>query len=123
MERMRPKPGRVFLTPQGEGWVYDQMPGFRFQWLLQTDRFEMLLVTVEPRAETGTMVHEGEEGHYVLEGELEIAVEGESHRLKPGDAFWHESGRAHRWRNPTGQVVRVVSIAVPRTSVSRMIGE
>jgi len=122
MRRAKQTRGRVVLTRQNEGRVYDEMPGFRFEWLLQTERFEMLRVDVDPKAETGTMVHPGEESHYVLEGELEIVVEGETHRLRAGDAFWHESARPHRWRNPTGARVRVISVAVPRTSVSKMIG-
>ena len=115
--------GRVVLTRDGGGRVYDQMSGFRFEWLLQTERFEMLRVDVDPGAETGTMVHPGEEAHHILEGDLEIVVEGETHRLGAGDTFWHESSRPHRWRNPTGKSVRVLSVAVPRTSVSKMIGD
>jgi quercetin dioxygenase-like cupin family protein len=113
----------VVLTPKGKGRVYEKMPGFHFEWLLQTEKFEMILVTVAPKAETGTMVHEGEEGHYVLEGELEISVGSETHHLKAGDAFWHESLRVHRWRNLIDGVTKVVSIAVPRTSVSKMLAD
>ncbi len=123
MRRKKPTPGKVVLTPNGKGRVYDKMPGFRFEWLLETNHFEMLLVTVDGRAETGTMVHEGEEGHYVLQGELQISVGRETHHLKTGDSFWHESSRVHRWQNPTDSVTRVVSIAFPRTSVSKMLAD
>ena len=44
--------------------------------------------------------HEGEEFIYVLRGDLEITVDGEEYRLKPGDSFYFESATPHRWKNP-----------------------
>ena len=59
------------------------------------------LFRIAPEAGSGDpYTHEGEEFIYVLRGDLEIVVEGEEYRLKPGDSFYFESATPHRWKNP-----------------------
>jgi DNA-binding transcriptional MerR regulator/quercetin dioxygenase-like cupin family protein len=59
------------------------------------------LFRIKPGAGSGdSYSHEGEEFIYVLRGELEIALDGEQYRLKPGDSFYFESATPHRWKNP-----------------------
>lgn len=43
--------------------------------------------------------HQGEEFCYVLEGLLEVAVDGTSYVLRPGDALHFKAARPHRIRN------------------------
>ncbi len=59
------------------------------------------LFRIAPEAGSGDpYTHEGEEFIYVLRGDLEITVDGEEYRLKPGDSFYFESATPHRWKNP-----------------------
>lgn len=62
----------------------------------------MFLVRVAPDGSSGEedYSHAGEEAGYVLEGELDLWVEGRVWRLHPGDGFRFESRRGHRFRNP-----------------------
>ena len=53
--------------------------------------------------------HEGEEFLYVLEGELELEVGGEKHRLAAGDSAYYDSHLLH--------VLRAVSARPPRAIV------
>jgi quercetin dioxygenase-like cupin family protein len=52
---------------------------------------------------------------YVLRGDLEITVEDELYRLKPGDSFYFESATPHRWKNPGRKETLVLWINTPPT--------
>ncbi len=74
------------------------------------------LFRVAPEAGSGDpYTHEGEEFLYVLRGELEITLDGEEHRLKPGDSFYFESSTPHRWKNPGKKETLVLWVNTPPT--------
>ncbi|MFC3502200.1 helix-turn-helix domain-containing protein [Micromonospora krabiensis] len=58
--------------------------------------------------------HEGEEFAYVVRGELLYEVDGEEHRLYPGDSVHLRSSVPHRLYNDTDEVTTVVSVVTPR---------
>lgn len=55
-----------------------------------------------------TTRHEGEELFYVLSGELELELDGERTRLKPGDSAHYSSSLAHAMRNPTDRPTSIL---------------
>ena len=61
-----------------------------------------------PGSDTGRvpLVHDGEEGGIVISGRLEVTVEGERRILGPGDAYYFESRRPHRFRCVGRKAVR-----------------
>jgi len=71
----------------------------------------------QPGADTGKvpLVHDGEEGGIVLTGRLEITVDGERRILGPGDAYYFESRRPHRFRCVGPNPCEVVSACTPPT--------
>ena len=74
------------------------------------------LFRIAPEAGSGDpYTHEGEEFIYVLSGDLEITLDGEEHRLKPGDSFYFESATPHRWRNPGRKETLVLWVNTPPT--------
>ncbi len=74
------------------------------------------LFRIAPEAGSGDpYTHEGEEFIYVLQGDLEITVEGENYRLEPGDSFYFESATPHRWKNPGRKETLVLWINTPPT--------
>jgi len=74
------------------------------------------LFRIAPEAGSGDpYTHEGEEFIYVLSGDLEIALDGEEHRLKPGDSFYFESNTPHRWKNPGKKETVVLWVNTPPT--------
>jgi DNA-binding transcriptional MerR regulator/quercetin dioxygenase-like cupin family protein len=74
------------------------------------------LFRIAPEAGSGDpYTHEGEEFIYVLRGELEITVDGEEYRLKPGDSFYFESATPHRWKNPGRKETLVLWVNTPPT--------
>src|SRR6202166_2468632 len=74
------------------------------------------LFRIAPEAGSGDpYTHEGEEFIYVLRSDLEIAVNGEQYRLKPGDSFYFESATPHRWKNPGRKETWLLWINTPPT--------
>jgi DNA-binding transcriptional MerR regulator/quercetin dioxygenase-like cupin family protein len=74
------------------------------------------LFRVAPDAGSGeAYTHVGEEFIYVLRGELEIVLDGEEYRLKPGDSFYFESAMPHRWKNPGRNETWVLWVNTPPT--------
>lgn len=74
---------------------------------------EMLISTFEPGADSDDYTHEGHEAGLVIEGVLDLWVDGEHHRLKRGDSFSFASTRVHRCANSTARVARVLWVITP----------
>jgi len=91
---MRPKE-RKSLTTEG---------GLQFQLLTRnlSVSFEFILNQWPPGTSTGKKPygHEGEEAGLLLEGELEVEVEGKVSFMKPGDTITLRSSAIHRISNP-----------------------
>lgn len=68
-----------------------------------------------PGSDTGEdmYMHEGEEAGYILEGQLELTVEGEVYILDAGQGYYFDSRRPHRFRNPFDSDCRLVSCTTP----------
>ena len=68
-----------------------------------------------PGADTGDSLlsHEGEEGGIIIEGRLEVTVDGHIRTLGPGDAYHFSSRLPHRFRNPDHTDCVVVSACTP----------
>jgi mannose-6-phosphate isomerase-like protein (cupin superfamily) len=78
---------------------------------------QILKERYEAGADTGKvpLVHEGEEGGIVLTGRLEVTVDSERKILGPGDAYYFESRRPHRFRCVGPAACEVVSACTPPT--------
>ncbi|ANK95389.1 MULTISPECIES: cupin domain-containing protein [Rhizobium] len=78
---------------------------------------QMLKECYQPGADTGKipLVHEGEEGGIVLSGRLEVTVDDERRILGPGDAYYFESRRPHRFRCVGPVPCDVISACTPPT--------
>lgn len=61
------------------------------------------------------LVHDGEEGGIVLSGRLEVTVDDERKILGPGDAYYFESHRPHRFRCVGPNPCEVISACTPPT--------
>lgn len=70
----------------------------------------------QPCADTGAemLAHAGHEGGVVVAGQLELTVDGTTWLLDPGDSYYFESRRPHRFRNlSASEVCEVVSANSP----------
>ena len=68
-------------------------------------------------ADTGRVmyVHEGEEGGIVISGRIEITVDEQRKILGPGDAYYFDSKRPHRFRQVGPEPCVLVSACTPPT--------
>lgn len=64
---------------------------------------------------SGPFQHEGEEVGYIIEGTLEIVVDGQSYTLGAGASFFFESALDHRYRNAGRDECRIVWVNTPPT--------
>lgn len=110
------KPRQIFyeateLIEIGKGGIsYRQVGESLFGRALQ-----ILRERYEPGTDTGRvlLVHDGEEGGIVLAGRLEVTVEDQRRILGPGDAYYFDSRRPHRFRCVGPVACEVVSACTP----------
>jgi transcriptional regulator with XRE-family HTH domain len=76
---------------------------------------QMLKERYEPGSDTGRvpLVHDGEEGGIVVSGRLEVTLDDERRILNPGDAYYFESRRPHRFRCIGTAPCEVISACTP----------
>lgn len=63
----------------------------------------------------GTIVHDGQEVGYVLEGEVELQVGEKMYVVKEGDSFFFPSNMPHGYRNIGATVARILWVNTPAT--------
>jgi transcriptional regulator with XRE-family HTH domain len=75
---------------------------------------EGFIIIIEPGGHSGGYLqHKGEEVGYVIEGQLELTIEDETHLLNAGDSFHFPSHLPHSYRNPGQTTMRAVWINTP----------
>lgn len=81
----------------------------------QDRNLQMLIETYQPGADSGRsdLSHDGEECAVVIEGRLEVTVDGQTRVLGPGDAYYFSSVLPHRFRNPGTVPCKVISACTP----------
>ena len=93
--------------------------GTEVEWLIPQDKADLLAASIHfvnpGGGSMGTINHDGEEMGYILEGELELEVDGKSHVLRQGDSFYFVSDRPHGYRNVTGKVAKILWVTTPPT--------
>jgi transcriptional regulator with XRE-family HTH domain len=63
----------------------------------------------------GSYTHIGEEFGIVLQGELEIKLNGKVHRVRENESFYFSSRKPHSWSNPGGEKAVVIWVVSPPT--------
>lgn len=68
-----------------------------------------------PGSDTGEdmLAHVGEEAGIVIEGRLEVTVNDAVYVLEPGDSYYFDSTRTHRFRNPFDEPCKIISATTP----------
>lgn len=100
---------------------YSHLNSVTIQHMLSNDveSFSFLprLIEIFPCSDEGEQRighdHEGEEFIYLLEGALEIHIDGLQQTLFPGDSLQIKSNINHTWENKTNKTVKLLSINFP----------
>jgi transcriptional regulator with XRE-family HTH domain len=80
-------------------------------------RMCVLREVIGPGSDTGTEMlrHAGEEAGVVVAGRVELTVDKEVRVLEPGDGYYFESTRPHRFRNLGDEDAVIISASTPPT--------
>ena len=90
--------------------------GKHLELLFKSGKMEGILIEVAAGEDFGRLyVHDGEELHYVLEGEIEYKVGKQVYQLSEGDSLWHKSDILHSVRNTTNKKAKILTVGVPPT--------
>jgi len=83
---------------------------------IQNKRMQPFYTTVEPGGGSeGSYSHIGEEFGIVLQGVLEIQIQGKTHRVKKNESFYFSSREPHSWSNPGKGKSVVIWVVSPPT--------
>ena len=110
--------GRQYLVRPDERRQLDASDGVRMELLAWGNPvMEPHLFHVAPGAGSGDeeYSHEGEEFLFVLQGALDLVVDGTEYRLQKGDSFYFESSTPHRWSNSSKSEAVVLWVNTPPT--------
>ena len=103
---------KIFRRGEGEREINPGSGPIRL--LVRSSKLEGMVVELEPHAEIPRVYsHPGEELRIVLEGEIEVEVEGERYLLREGDFMWFDSSLKHRIRNPGDKKAVYFSVNSP----------
>ncbi len=82
----------------------------------ENEHLRVFMITIESRQKHKPVDyrHEGEEFVYVLEGKLELTLDGKSHTLMPGESMKYNSQIAHQLKNLSDEKTRcLVTLYTP----------
>ena len=94
----------------GKGLELERLIPYSREHLLQGN-----IHRIAPGGGSEAIVHAGEEIGYVLEGEIELVIDGQRFRVGKGDSFHFRSELPHAYRNVGAKVARVLWISTPPT--------
>ncbi len=103
------------ILVSGEQKTKIERPGKTFVLMFKSKRLEAIVAEIEPHTSSRWYTHDGEELHYILEGEIEYEVGGKSYKLKEGDLLWHKSNIKHRAKNNTDKKAKYATVGTPPT--------
>lgn len=102
---------RANYVVHGQGVRLERVIPYATTHLLQSN-----IVSIAPGAGLeGDIIHQGEELGYVLEGEIELTVDGRPYRAAAGASFHFRSERPHSYRNVGKVPARVIWVSTPPT--------
>ena len=95
--------------------VVSDRPWGRFEQLSLNERTTVKIITVEPGARLSKQRHEHRaERWQVLDGPVDVEVDGRAWTAGPGEVVWVALGATHRMGNSGRAAVRVLEIAYGR---------
>lgn len=96
---------------QGSGVELERLAPYAKGNLLQAN----IHIVAPGGGSDGQIEHVGQEVGYVLEGRLELTIDGTTHIVEAGDSFFFDSQRPHGYRNPGPEAARILWVNTPPT--------
>ncbi len=106
------------------------LEGVFLKWLIDEQfgaaHHRMLFIEYQPGVGIGLHDHTFEEAYFILSGEVDATLDGQSYRATAGDVLWTGVGCVHAFRNVSVEPVRwleTFSPQPPRENVFRFMAE
>ena len=82
---------------------------------LHNKAIQLLKESYQPGSHTGKhpLIHQGEECGIILTVSLEVTVDGQTKKLKAGDAYYFKSNQPHRFRNTGRDPCELITACTP----------
>ena len=106
------------VVRKGQGLSVERTKAYKYQSLASgfSDRkAEVFIVTVEPKPEAHTIyknTHPGQEFNLVLEGSMELFINGKTIILEEGDSIYFDSTKPHGMKALGDKAVRFLAFTV-----------
>lgn len=97
------------------GKVREASYGYEYESLAARKKnrgMEPFIVTLHPSGADEPSTHDGQEFIYVLEGEMEVVIEGARDILKPGDSVYYDSTNAHLLKAHGGKPAKILAVII-----------
>ena len=107
-----------YVVRKGHGLSVERTKAYKYQSLASgfTDRkAEVFIVTVEPKPSAHTIyknTHPGQEFNLILEGAMELYLNGKTIVLEEGDSIYFDSTKPHGMKAIGKQPVRFLACTV-----------
>jgi quercetin dioxygenase-like cupin family protein len=86
---------------------------------------QFFMVQFEPRSDDvfsgSAHYHDFEEAYFVVQGEGEVFLEGESFHASAGDLVWEAAGTMHAWRALGSEPLRFIELMAPKPPYSNLL--
>lgn len=94
------------------------LPGVFLQWLIDeafgARHHRLLLIEYQPGVGIGLHDHAFEEAYYILSGEVQATLDGQTYVAGPGDVIWTGVGCVHAFSNVSSEPVRWLETFAPQ---------
>ncbi len=90
-------------------------PGKLYRLMIKSKKMEAIVSELHPHAESRWYQHEGEEVHFMIQGEMDYTIGETIYHLCEGDVLWHTSTITHRAKNTTGKKISYITVGSPPT--------
>jgi quercetin dioxygenase-like cupin family protein len=106
------------------------LEGVFLKWLIDEHmgaaHHRLLFIEYQPGVGIGLHDHTFEEAYFILSGEVEGTLDGQTYRARPGDVLWTGVGCVHAFKNVSTEPVRWLETFAPqppRENVFRFMAE
>ena len=111
-----PRMNAYFLTRKGTGISVERTKAYKYESLasgFRNRKGDPFIVTVEPKSEDTPIFynsHKGQEFNLVIQGCLQLNINGKELVLNPGDSLYFDSSLPHGMKALDGKPVRFLAI-------------
>lgn len=113
-----PKMSAYFLTRNGTGISVERTKAYKYESLasgFRNRKADPFIVTVEPKPEDTPIcynTHGGQEFNLVIEGRMQLSINGKDLILNPGDSLYFDSSLPHGMKALDGKTVKFLAVVM-----------